>query len=977
MSARVQPRRPRRLATGVESLEGRELLAVMGPFSSVDSPAAELRTIGNKPGGSQQLDPALLSLAEQVTRGTSSTAALASTPLPMLSDPIGRVGVTITASNVPNVLPKLAAMGFSTSFADANLHTIEGYLPIGSLTTAATLGPDGLMGILPIYRPGSAVGSVTSQAEYVLQADRVRNTPVTGVNGSGVNVGVLSDSFNRLNGYGSDVSSGDLPDNVQILAEGPTGSSDEGRAMAQLVYDMAPGAGLGFATAFNGEGSFANNIRALANPNGFNAKVITDDVFYFEEPLFQDGVIAQAINQVATTNDVAYMALAGNLGSNAYESTNINFTSDTFYAGSFYNFNPGGTTDTRQRITVAPGQQIIINLQWDNPFYTTSGVTTDLDIYLLNGNNVVAGSARSNLQTQTPSELFGYTNTTSTAQSLDLAILLDGGPAPGRIKWVNYGANGSTLTVNEYNTNSPTVIPHSAAAGALSVAAAPYFNQLSPETYSSLGPFTALFSPNGTRLSTADIRQAPDITSVDGTDTTFFGFDADQSGRPNFFGTSAAAPHAAGVAALVRSANPGFTSTQVYNRMTSTATDISPSTSSELGVATGVDNRTGSGLINAFRATYGPPVAASTPIRDGFETKALSTNWDTYATGGARTLVTDRDSSPTEAYRLTLDSSIGGQSGLNEATLLVNTAGVSSDVLLSFREREFNESDSPMPATFTGHSNSDGVAFSVDGTTWYRLISLTGTNSTNGYRTFNYNLTQAAAALGLTLGSTTRVRFQRFGSGTIFGPTNGTAPATPTGGIAFDDIRVALPSTVSSTVVDDGGAQRSVVRQIVLNLNGVITQAPPGAFTISRTQDNAGFVPTVSLTNPTATTTRITLTFTGSGTEFGSLPDGDYTVVVNGSQLIDDLGAAADVDGDGRVGGTRTLSFFRLFGDTDGDRDVDATDFNVFRQAYLGQIPLVTYLDFNNNGTIVNDTTDRDAFLARRGKRLTATGVTY
>ena len=973
-------RRRRRFVTGVEALEDRQVMAVMSPLgitAAALKPTLAPQEVAPRidtPATNTRLDPALATFSQELLADQPP----ANSNLAFLLDDAGRVGVTVTSWDVARLLPKLGALGFQTMYDSAELHTIEGFAPVTALNAMAGMNADGLLGILPIYRPGSAVGAVTSQADFVLEADRVRQTPVTGVNGSGVRVGILSDSFNRLNGYSTDIATGDLPSNVNVVREGPAGSADEGRGMAQLVYDLAPGSGLAFASAFYGEGAFGNSIRDLANPAIGNSGVITDDIFYFEEPQFQDGLIAQAINDVTANRNVAYFALAGNLGNNAYESTSIQFATDSYYAGNganFFDFDPGAGVDTRQRITVAAGQSITLNLQWDNPFFTTNGVTTDLDFYLINPttNAIVAGSVRSNMSTQTPSEIFTYTNTNiktitnDGAQAFDLAIVRVAG-TPGRIKWVNYGANNyGAVTVNEFNTNSPTVIPHSAAAGGVSVAAAPFFNQLSPESYTSLGPFTALFSANGTRLATPDVRQGPDITAIDGTDTTFFGSDFDGNGVRNFFGTSAAAPHAAAVGALIRAANPALSPSQVYNRMITTATDI---VDTSQGAGIGTDNKTGAGLINAYRAIYGPAVASTLPVRDGFETSALSNIWETYNTGGARTVVTSANSPATGTYQLKMDGSLDSSRfqgfGLNEATLRIDPTGATGDVYLAFREKEFNDADNPMPATFTNHGNYDGVALSVDGVNWYRLVSLTGTASTNSFGNYLYNLSAVAAANGLTLGANTRVRFQHY-----------TISPNPVGGFAFDDVRVATVAPVVDVVVNDGNIQRSVVRQINIDIAGIVTSATATSFQITRAQDGATFTPTATVISTGPNSSRIRLTFSGGDTEFGSLADGDYTLSINGTAILDDLGVAVDGDANGTAGGNRSLAFFRLFGDTDGDRDVDGTDFELFRQAYLGLIPLVTYLDFNNSGSIVNDSADRTAFLARRGKKLTSAGVVF
>jgi hypothetical protein len=83
--------------------------------------------------------------------------------------------------------------------------------------------------------------------------------------------------------------------------------------MMQIVHDIAPGSDLAFYTAFNSEQDFANGILALA---AAGCKVIVDDVAYFDEPFFQNGIVAQAIEAVEAQG-VVYVTAAGNNASNA------------------------------------------------------------------------------------------------------------------------------------------------------------------------------------------------------------------------------------------------------------------------------------------------------------------------------------------------------------------------------------------------------------------------------------------------------------------------------------------------------------------------------------------------------------------------------------------------------------------------------------------------------------------------------------
>jgi subtilisin family serine protease len=166
---------------------------------------------------------------------------------------------------------------------------------------------------------------------------------------------------------------------------------------------------------------------------------------------------------------------------------------------------------------------------------------------------------------------------------------------------------GSNFSVNQHQTFSPTVFGHAAAAGAVAVAAEFYGEVGSGdvtapagvenvEAFSSLGPAVIYFNAAGAPLGSPQPRSKPEITAPDGANTSFFGSDIgfDADAFPNFFGTSAAAPHAAAVAALLVEAlddrGADVVPSQVYQQMKDTCVDIE---------SAGVDSLSGHGRIDA------------------------------------------------------------------------------------------------------------------------------------------------------------------------------------------------------------------------------------------------------------------------------------------------------------------------------------------------------------------------------------------
>ncbi|MGH7265595.1 MAG: S8 family peptidase [Candidatus Rokuibacteriota bacterium] len=560
--------------------------------------------------------------------GAHAAALAAGVPFraasPLLAVAGDHVTIDATASgDAGRLQAELTALGARDVVAVGRM--VSARLPIPAIPALDRLA--GLQFARPAYRTTSA-GLVTSQGDRAMRADVARTT--LGVEGTGVTVGVLSDSFNCLGGAPADVSSGDLSP-VTVLQEiaGCAGATDEGRAMLQIVHDVAPGSSLAFASAFNGQASFAANIQALA---AAGARVIVDDVFYFAEPLFQDGIIAQAVDGVAASG-VAYFSAAGNSARQAYDHAFVAGTTypagalgnAAFKGGTAHDFAPGGAEDNFQKVTIPAGRTVGLSLQWDSPFFSVSGspgTATDLDVYVLSDppTTVLFGVTTDNLVSRDPVEvLFLQCSGTATCAA-NLMIVKYAGPNPGRIKYVAQQAPG--LSVTEHATNSGAIYGHANAAGAIAVGAAFYGQTpafgIAPavlESFSSRGTTPVLFSPGGAPAFDARAGK-PEIVAPDGGDTTFFGIDAEPNGRPNFFGTSAAAPHAAGVAALMLDARPGLTPAEIRAGLRGTALDMGPA---------GFDNDSGSGLVQAdaavaslhFLSITAGPGGAPNPVASG------------------------------------------------------------------------------------------------------------------------------------------------------------------------------------------------------------------------------------------------------------------------------------------------------------------------------------------------------------------------
>lgn len=506
-----------------------------------------------------------------------------------------------------------------------------------------------------------------------------------GIDGSGVKVGMLSNSFAylsennptyvnigteenpdfqvvappdvdgdgipELSGTDSQLS-GDLPEVVELVREATPwifngqdvslqAYDDEGRALAEVVYDIAPGAELAYYGATGGNADFAQGIRELAEAG---CTVIVDDYFSQGSAIYQEDEIRREMRQLEEEYDVVFVTAAGNFGSAsvqaAYVDSNPDASDDPEAAvpagNDLHDWNITLRTpapDPFLDITMPPQTSATFFLYWENPYSGTlgPGASTDYDLYVLtepefDPDNIALTST--NVQ-GTPASPEGdpfetvrvVNSATDEVLTANLAVNHVHGPAVNfKLIMIGNPRHNVTIQRDVWSTNSFMSIGHPLSPHALTIGAVNYVEndlngegladprQINPTYYSSRGgEIPQLFDSNGQPMNPVDVIYKPDLASVDGMNTSFFEgsggdypFD-DEDELPNFLGTSAASPAAAGVIALMRSANPSLTAEEIIQLARSSATDIhSP----------GFDFYTGHGMLyadDAVNAALNPP----------------------------------------------------------------------------------------------------------------------------------------------------------------------------------------------------------------------------------------------------------------------------------------------------------------------------------------------------------------------------------
>jgi hypothetical protein len=468
----------------------------------------------------------------------------------------------------------LEADGCEVTFASASAGFVEAWVPIDATERVAAL--DFVIAVRQPDRAVAGVGSVTTEGDAILGAADARR--LFGVTGRGVKVGVISDS---VDGIASSVASGDLPPDVQILRYG-TGAG-EGTAMLEIVHDLAPDATLAFFGPTT-PGDMVDAVNALANAG---CQVIVDDLLFRGEPYFEDGPIVQAM-EAAVSRGIVYITHAGN---DAPNNDQRDFVGIGPLGGPTRNVEGFPNSSGVNGFTVPPHSRLGIVMQWSDP---AGAAADDYDLYVVDTHgNIVAKSDDTQDGNDDPLEVLGVPNDTDSPQRFYAVIDLYQG-TPQRIN-VNFDREMYDI---DFHSPAGSIGCAQKSLGAITVGAirASDPGNDTIEAFSSQGPCDVFF-PRPER------RSKPDITAIDGVRIT----GADGFQNP-FYGTSAAAPHIAGIAALMLEADPYLDPASVKLSLERSAVDCGPP---------GYDLIYGAGRANAVDATIGYPNAEAAGIVGG------------------------------------------------------------------------------------------------------------------------------------------------------------------------------------------------------------------------------------------------------------------------------------------------------------------------------------------------------------------------
>jgi hypothetical protein len=458
---------------------------------------------------------------------------------------------------------------------DAGL--ISAMVPYDKLDAVAAL--PWVATLRPSLRPAVDAGPITTEGNILHKADVAQ---AQGFTGRGVKVGAISGDVDHL---AESVARGELPPGIQVLRQADY-DDDEGTAMMEIVHDMAPNATFAYASTRDTNAEYFEAFHILA---AAGVDMITEDIALDDEPVFQSGQGVTIAERLARKG-IWISSSAGNLGGRHAPRVPAKSSGRTpdDATGKFSNcpIEPRNTvnlrgTDNTYNLNLLPGATVMPTLQWSEPraIFPTEGAGgfTDLNLYLMDaaGTTCLAVSdAKQANGVGDTIEQFIYQNTTGAPQQVRLVVDVAGTSSARAVptldlRWRALSAGVQTIDppdrAGSMNPDANYLqFATSAAAANASVSVDPTAVPL--EAFSAAGPVQVLTTTRcpgnkpgpckgipGGRERTAS---APTWTASDGVSVSGVGpfgagtCPATKQGDCRFFGTSAATPSAAGVAAL-------------------------------------------------------------------------------------------------------------------------------------------------------------------------------------------------------------------------------------------------------------------------------------------------------------------------------------------------------------------------------------------------------------------------------------------
>lgn len=497
----------------------------------------------------------------------------------------GRLLVDFVADVTPAVVQSITQAGGTVLSQFPRHQAIRAWVPLSELERLASI--PGVHRIRPAAEATTNVGAVTTEGDITHLAAAARAT--YGIAGAGVKIGVLSDSVDFL---ADAQAAGELGPVTILPGQSGAGRTGEGTAMLEIIHDIAPDAQLFFGTAFLGEAGFAQNIRDLY---AAGCRILVDDVNYFDESPFQDGVIAQAVAEVCA-GGALYFSAAGNSG-NLQNGTSGVWEGD-FLDGGAATLGRGGRLHDFGGTTVNPfapgGGFRRVDLFWSDPLGHS---TNDYDVYVLDAQGNVAALS-TNVQN-------GNDDPIESIPSLGVGDRIVVVKYAGAGRFLHLSTGRGVLTVRTGGAvtgHNASAAPNAFSVGATWVKSPPQPFVGGPanpvETFSSDGPRRIFYHADGSPITPGDLSSKgglllpkPDLIAADGVSTSLAPFSP-------FFGTSAAAPHAAAIAALLWSYNPALTPDALRLALASSALDAE---------SPGFDPLAGSGIVMVPAAVEASP----------------------------------------------------------------------------------------------------------------------------------------------------------------------------------------------------------------------------------------------------------------------------------------------------------------------------------------------------------------------------------